>query len=621
MRNKLILLVILAIFVIHSLHLDFTQDDAFISFRYIKNFISGHGLVFNPGERVEGYTNFFWIILLSILVRSGLDVILLSKILGILSGAGVLVLVYLISLRYVGKKNWYLAFLPSAFLAANSAFAYWSISGLETCFFALGVLLGVWLYFYDRRLTVLLLAISSLIRPEGVLIFFIFILYQIFGEKEKLKGWGFLLIEYILLLLPYGIFKYFYYGELLPNTFYAKAGISWEHLNSGLEYFFRFLKNYGFWGLGYIIPLYLYRGLDRSLRFLTWVLWGYSFYIILIGGDVLRVHRFFIPVLSLLYLFVAVLINRFLIKLSGKLVLKTTLYSLVILALTFTFVFPREWILNVRFYEKALISKMEFVGMNLKTRFGPDITLAATTIGVLSYVIPGRVIDMLGLCDREISHNPEYIEGVPSSWKERKYNAGYVMSQDPDFVVFSTGIKPSAPAERALYLHSEFRKNYYVFSFVSSTRLVSVFKRKNGYQKEDEIFGSAEFVNLHNQGINLIMRRDYRSALAKFKEVVASGPEDFAWGYEEIGRCYYNLNDYSQSEVYLRKAIELDDHCVTSHFLLGDILLFEKEYKLAWEQYQRGDLYNPGILDKWVNKGDLEKLKRIVEQKEKKGIK
>ena len=32
---------------------DHTVDDAFISFRYVDNLVSGHGLVFNPGERVE----------------------------------------------------------------------------------------------------------------------------------------------------------------------------------------------------------------------------------------------------------------------------------------------------------------------------------------------------------------------------------------------------------------------------------------------------------------------------------------------------------------------------------------------------------------------------------------
>src|SRR5262245_38480236 len=48
-------------------------DDAFISFRYLANFFAGHGLVYNPGERVWGYTNFLWTVLLAPLVAAGAD--------------------------------------------------------------------------------------------------------------------------------------------------------------------------------------------------------------------------------------------------------------------------------------------------------------------------------------------------------------------------------------------------------------------------------------------------------------------------------------------------------------------------------------------------------------------
>ena len=45
----------------------FLCDDAFISFRYARNLLEGHGLVFNPGERVEGYTNLLWVLELAAL--------------------------------------------------------------------------------------------------------------------------------------------------------------------------------------------------------------------------------------------------------------------------------------------------------------------------------------------------------------------------------------------------------------------------------------------------------------------------------------------------------------------------------------------------------------------------
>ena len=45
----------------------FLTDDAFISFRYARNLLEGNGLVFNPGERVEGYSNFLWVLELAAL--------------------------------------------------------------------------------------------------------------------------------------------------------------------------------------------------------------------------------------------------------------------------------------------------------------------------------------------------------------------------------------------------------------------------------------------------------------------------------------------------------------------------------------------------------------------------
>ncbi len=48
----------------------FLTDDAFINFRYVRNLLEGHGLVFNPGERVEGYSNFLWTLELAFIWRT-----------------------------------------------------------------------------------------------------------------------------------------------------------------------------------------------------------------------------------------------------------------------------------------------------------------------------------------------------------------------------------------------------------------------------------------------------------------------------------------------------------------------------------------------------------------------
>lgn len=45
----------------------FLTDDAFISFRYARNLVEGHGLVYDLGEYVEGYSNFLWVLELAAL--------------------------------------------------------------------------------------------------------------------------------------------------------------------------------------------------------------------------------------------------------------------------------------------------------------------------------------------------------------------------------------------------------------------------------------------------------------------------------------------------------------------------------------------------------------------------
>lgn len=51
----------------------YALDDAWISFRYAANWNKGWGLVYNYGERVEGYTNFLWTILIGLLMRVGAE--------------------------------------------------------------------------------------------------------------------------------------------------------------------------------------------------------------------------------------------------------------------------------------------------------------------------------------------------------------------------------------------------------------------------------------------------------------------------------------------------------------------------------------------------------------------
>ncbi len=69
----------------------YVKDDAWISFRYAYNLVHGEGMVFNPGERIEGYTNFLWTVLLAPLMVTGLDPLPYAALLGIGFTAGAVV--------------------------------------------------------------------------------------------------------------------------------------------------------------------------------------------------------------------------------------------------------------------------------------------------------------------------------------------------------------------------------------------------------------------------------------------------------------------------------------------------------------------------------------------------
>src|SRR5947209_17045602 len=83
-RNfRLILLAAIAALLLLAWWHRFIMDDAFISFRYADNLVRGWGLVWNEGERIEGYTNFLWTMLIAAALAAHLDAVASSMALGL----------------------------------------------------------------------------------------------------------------------------------------------------------------------------------------------------------------------------------------------------------------------------------------------------------------------------------------------------------------------------------------------------------------------------------------------------------------------------------------------------------------------------------------------------------
>ena len=80
-----------------SIRLRWVCDDIFITFRYIDNWFDGFGLVYNAGERVEGYTHFLWLVVLAAARAAGFNVVGASMWIGIAAYVGTIILLALIS--------------------------------------------------------------------------------------------------------------------------------------------------------------------------------------------------------------------------------------------------------------------------------------------------------------------------------------------------------------------------------------------------------------------------------------------------------------------------------------------------------------------------------------------
>ncbi len=565
-KTKILKIVIIAffsiLFIYHALLVSFTQDDAYISYRYVKNFLNGDGLVFNPGERVEGYTNFFLIILMIFFSLFGADLILVSKIIGIASGIGIFVVMSLWINKISEDKRTHISIIAALWLlTANGAFAYWAISGLETLLFSALIFWGVYLASNKKMLFVPVMAMATLTRPEGALVFVLVLSYYLMTKSCRRLEIGKYLLVYALLLLPQLIFRLYYYHDILPNPFYAKTGWSVEYFSSGVQYIWLFLQHYGFYGILIVLPLAFYKVLPNRLRLPGLVVIGYVLYILLIGGDVLHGHRFFIPLLPLLYLLFASTINQLIERIISwrGFYISSIFLVIFLMAGILTFAIPQSWIQEIRYAESKLISKMIKRAEYINKAGGKGLTTACSTIGAFSYQSDAKIIDMLGLTDKTIAKNPRVIATIASTWKERNYNIPYLMERNPDLILFSTGIKPSAPAEKALFLSSKFRNGYYPVYYQEGNHLATIYKRKPEFMGDDTYFVDPEFIGLYSKAWDHVLRLEFDLALKYARRSIDLAPPDFYLPYVLIGTILLEKKRHDEAVEYFKRSFELSD--------------------------------------------------------------
>ncbi len=339
---------------LHAKKFSFVCDDAYISFRYAQNLARYGALEWNLGERVEGFTNFLWTVLLAGFMKMGISPVSASLFLGRLMGAaGVVLMFYLLFNLHrddAHRKNPLHSLNPSLhlgpfLLASTAAYACWSSGGLETSMFTSLILGSFVLYMKEERCSKkyrfsgIVMAAAAMTRPEAVLLFawmgvhrLVFSICELWRRSRK-KGSPHLKKVFLQILLrdclwaggfvliygAYFLWRYNYYGHLFPNTYYIKASSPnpEETWMLGRQYLDTFVRDYRLIYLAWVPPIGIALSIRNAFKkagsILPLFAWTYALggcvvlgmVVVKVGGDFMAMHRFWVPVIPFLVFMLA----------------------------------------------------------------------------------------------------------------------------------------------------------------------------------------------------------------------------------------------------------------------------------------------------------------------------
>jgi hypothetical protein len=438
----------------------FTIDDAFISFRYAENLAHGHGLVYNLGERVEGYTNFLWTLLLGLFAALGMRPEPVAKVLGLACACAALVPIYLLSQR-LRPLRW--APCIATWLCASSfMFSGYAVFGLETPLFVLLVLTGTEMFFREgerediRPWSGLVFALAALTRPEAPL--FLLLLYiwkdeRLFTKKSLIRGALFL--TPVLLHLA---FRRLYYGAFVPNTLSAKTGDITTQLQGGADYLQRWALHAGphlFLALGSVALCIVHR--KREGLALAGIAFAFGEYVLLAGGDWMPYFRFLAPAEPFVFLLVDHAARTIAERRERAAPVAIGIFALVMgIHRGHALVQAQRDILekDKAFWDDAAGRTAEWFVANAEP--GP---IVIADIGYVGYRTGFPIVDMLGLLSPEIAH-------LPGGYT-RKVGDGYtdaIFAKNPRYFLIISGTQdcrsPSVPSSRAAYGDPRFKQDF-----------------------------------------------------------------------------------------------------------------------------------------------------------------
>lgn len=440
-------LVLLVAHLAHYAYID--VDDAYIAFRYARNLARGDGLLFNLGELpVEGYSAFLWVVILGGLAKIGFEIPSSAQMLG--AALSILAWVGMVLILLRAGSSRYVAWIAGLWLAASGSYAMWSMSGLETGLIAFLVILSYGLLAREELqttgfLSAFSLALLALARAEGA-IFFVSALAlkavtHFRGQSARTvredTKWT---LAFFIPFLAFIIWRVSYYGYLLPNAVFAKAGGGYlYHALRGAHYTFQFLAAGAALLMILIVVAALLRFDRPVVRYGVVGLGAYSALILLAGGDWMPQFRFFAPVMPLICMLGAIGLGALGEQWRDESATRARAFTATLAIVIFSLflggsIQVSEIDRSIRIFVAPTVGGHEKAAWLQESSTEGD-SMALVDSGILAYETELLIIDMIGLNDAHIAHlSPQFPRGLAPGNGFGKWDVDYVLGIEPTYI-------------------------------------------------------------------------------------------------------------------------------------------------------------------------------------------
>jgi tetratricopeptide (TPR) repeat protein len=491
-----------------------------------------------------------------------------------------------------------------------------------------------------RRLAPILFSLAILNRPDAVIFAAGWFAARALGvlsprgmphqrgvdgaRRDGARGMARDLAIMTALLAPFFAWKIFYYGDALPNTYYAKGGFSLPYLARGLEEAGAHLRVFGAWGvmpmLAALSTLHPVHG--RTLGLLAAILALGCVYVVAVGGDVLPLFRLWLPVIPL----GSALVSIGTVEAMRLILRRATQHraaaaaATVLLAWTaLNFVMNHSWIREQRRLYLNGARSGKAMALWLREHVAPSEAIAATAVGQVAYESERRVIDMLGLTDSEIARRPRFVDGLTDTWKEKKYNAESVLRRRPRAIIFSTGARPSSNSEKALFLYEDFHRSYFPREIHLHPKIAltgTVFWLRDDAPAPGEMTPTDrhEFLRHYSQALLLHGKREtQRAAIAEFEDAAMSAPPFATCALEWWSVLRYEMGDSAAFPI-LREVVRRNPYATRGKSRLAHHLTNAGELEEAETLLQSLVEANPDDAEGWEGLAKIEQRRGNAEK-------